>query len=120
MAFLKDKKAEIFKRHEMRDMMGGASVSYRSISPAPLWCYTRQLSQELIFTIRAHDMKEKRYFVFNYRDDVAVGDLVRYRDTWYEATRVDTQDDYRGDLFVYVKDCDDIPKHGEVMPYVDP
>lgn len=117
MAFLKDKKAQIFKRQMISDGMGGGSTAYIPISPAPLWCYARQLSQDVITSLRAADMQEKRYFVFNYRSDVAVGDFVLYREMWYSITRVDTQDDYRGDLFVYVKDCDDIPRQGELRPY---
>ena len=32
-------------------------------------------------------------------------DLILYREKWYQITRVDTEDDYNTDIFVYVKDA---------------
>ena len=43
--------------------------------------------------------------MLNYRADVAVTDLVEYAGRYYEITRVDTEDDYKGDLYVYAKDA---------------
>ena len=114
--FLKDKKAEIFTRVNTRDSMGGKITYYTPISPAPLWCYAKQISANLFFTARAYAIDEKRLFVFNYNADIAVYKVIRYRGEWYEITRVDTDDDYNGDMFVYVKDIT-APPNSNIKPY---
>ena len=45
--------------------------------------------------------------------------MVRYRGKWYRVTRVDTKDDYNGEVFVYVENANGgwIPKNTEIMPY---
>ena len=114
--FIKDKKAEIFDRLIVRDSMGGRITYYIPLSAAPLWCYAKQISASLYFAARAYQMEEKRLFVFNFNPDIAVYKLIRYRGQWYEITRVDTDEDYNGDMFVYVKDATP-PQDNYIMPY---
>lgn len=117
----KDKKAQIYKRHTAdQDSAGFAGQEYYTpVAPASLWCYAKQLTQQQLYAAHAFWNDETRYFVFNYRDDVKQYDLVYYvnKQTWYEVTRVDTTDDYNGDVFVYVKNLPRPPKMDKVKPY---
>lgn len=119
--FLKDKKAQIYRKADgERDSEGfGYQYSYYPYAPAPLWCYSKQLSAITLIAAAAYDTDETRLFVFNYKPNVKAYDLVLYRNTWYEITRVDTTDDYKGEMFIYVKDCPrgGLPKDSELQPY---
>ncbi len=101
--FLKDKKAQIY-----RDLAGEMDPDgfrgdscYVPLGKSPLWCYTRQTSMEFRQYALSVGKDERRFFVFNHLDGVGEGDYILYRDQWYEITRVDTADDYRGDMFIY-------------------
>lgn len=115
---LKDKKAEIYKLEVYSEPGGMPKKKYRPISQVPLWCYTKQLSQDVVFEAAAHGQEETRLFVFNYSNVPATYDLVLYRGAWYEITRVDTTDDYKGDLYIYVKDASQgsIPGDDDILP----
>jgi len=114
--FLKDKTAYIYKiGASYKDEYG---VTHRGqitqITGSPLWCYARQNSQSLSFTNGiAHVNEESRFFVFNYNEEIKQGCLIKYRNSWYTIQRVDTTDDYRGDMFVYADDTPlgEIPKN---------
>jgi len=97
-----------------------ASVYYPR-SSSSLWCYSKQLSQNQIFEAHSYGQEETRFFIFNYFSGIKVYDLILYRGTWYEITRVDTKDDYKTDLFVYVKDCGSgkVPDESYLMTYED-
>lgn len=119
--FLKDKKAQLYKSIMNGTTPGGYSnaPSYYPVAPAPVWCYARQLSQTDIFQAQSFGEDETRLFVFNYYPNVEVYDMVQYRGDWYRITRVDTTDDYKGDLFVYVQNAKaaQIPRDDEIKPY---
>lgn len=102
---LKDKKAQLYKvEHGDCNSNGYPSPdSFYPAAPAPIWCYTRQLTQDQLFAAMAVSQQETRLFVFNYYKGVDVYDVIEYKGEWYEVTRADTTDDYKGDLFVYVK-----------------
>lgn len=118
--FLKDKKAQIYKHHNGGTDPGGFPIDdyYTPIAPAALWCYTRQLSQEQLYAAHAFWNDETRLFVFNFRDDIKQYDKLHYiaKDEWFEVSRVDTTDDYNGELFVYVKSIRGI-KEEDLKPY---
>lgn len=101
--FLKDKKAQIFKKVTIINDKGRQVSSLEPITPV-IWCYTRQLSQGQIFAGMAFSQEETRLFVFNYREGVTLYNIIEYKGKKYEVTRVDTADDNKGELFVYVKD----------------
>lgn len=119
--YLKDKKAQLYKRVMNGTTPGGyaKAPSYYPVAPAPVWCYARQLSQTDIFQAKSFGEDETRLFVFNYYPGVEVYDMVLYRGGWYKITRVDTADDYKGDLFVYVQNAKAgaIPKDDEIKSY---
>lgn len=119
--YKKDKKAQIYKKqkghtNEYSDYVSGG---FKPIAPSPLWCYTSQLSQSDIFYAKTYGEQETRFFVFNNKHDINVYDMVLYKNTWYRITRVDTKDDYNGDLFVYVQLAIGgwIPGKDEILPY---
>ena len=121
--FKKDKKAQIYKRVPGHvDEYGDRQDAYRPVAPAPLWCYAKQLSEQQKFIAQSMSIDETRLFVFNYRNDVEVYDKILYKGVWYEVTRVDTLEDYNGELFVYVNDCPRGSKPGddEILPYEPP
>jgi SPP1 family predicted phage head-tail adaptor len=115
--FLKDKKAEIFKGTATRDKYGNYINSYVRQGGAALWCYARQISQDITLQAAMYGSNENRMFVFNYREGIEVGDLIRYNSKWYTITRIDTTDDYNTDLFIYVSDTatGSIPKNSEIV-----
>ncbi len=119
--FLKDKKAQIYKEVSQGKDEDGFSLpdKYYPIAPAPIWCYTSQLSQKDIVIAKAYDQTETRYFVFNNHKGIEIYDMISYRNVWYRITRVDTQDDYNGDIFVYVENAKGgwIPKDSDIAPY---
>ena len=119
--FLKDKKAQIYKRIMNGTNPGGYPYppTYYPIATAPIWCYAKQLSQSDIYKAMAIGVDESRLFVFNYYPNVDVFDIVQYKGKWYEITRVDTTDDYKSDLFVYVQNAKsgNIPKDNQIKPY---
>lgn len=117
--YLKDKKAEVFEIvYDDYD-----DEYWRPITPAPMWCYTRLVSESKKFEARIVDESIERYFVFNYNAKIEVDSIIRYKGVWYQAERVDTQDDYRGDMHVTVRECPkgDLPDERRILPYgVDP
>lgn len=119
--FQKDKKAQVYKKHSGGKDEDGFPVGdyWTPIAPASLWCYARQLSQEQLYAAHAYWNDETRLFVFNYRADIKQYDYLYYvnKDQWYEVSRVDTTDDYNGELFVYVKNLKYKPKEDDIKPY---
>lgn len=112
--FLKDKKAQIYNYYKDGTTDGGEY--WKPVSLYPLWCYTKQLTQQPFGTVATLD-DESRLFVFNYRNDVYQYDYIHYRHQWFEITRVDTKDDYRGELFVYVKNLKYPPVSNSIKSY---
>lgn len=117
--YKKDKKALIYKAISVSEPGKMPETYYTPTTPATVWCYSRQLSQNTIFEAKAHGEAETRFFVFNQRITVDLYDLILYRDKWYQVTRVDTEDDYISDVFVYVKDAPvgSNPKESDIKPY---
>ena len=116
--FLKDKKAEIFQKVSTRNIVGIETSYYVPIRAFPFWCYTKQINANIDFLNRVYDIQEKRMFVFNYDPLITVYQFIRYRGNWFEITRVDREDDYKSDVFVYVKEyntpnTNDIKAFGE-------
>lgn len=116
--YKKDKRAEIYKESRHTNEYGDTISGYKPISAAPLWCYTKQLTQDQIYKAMAVSSAETRLFVFNYRKDIEVLDSIKYKDKWYSITRVDTQNDYNTDIFVYVEEGY-TPEDYEILPYSD-
>lgn len=119
--YLKDKKAMIYWEKPSTKDSDGFPISggHVPFSKVPMWCYTKQLSQDQVFSAMAYGVNENRFFVFNNTKNVSVYNLILYKDKWYEITRVDTMDDYNGDLFIYVKDCPrgGKPNADDLLPY---
>lgn len=120
--FKKDKKAQVYKEAPSTQNAYGVyqSGGFYPIAASSLWCYARQNSQTLGFAAGvAYVNEESRFFVFNHNDHIEQGDLILYKEKWYEIQRVDTTDDYNGDMFVYADDCPSgkTPKASEIHPY---
>lgn len=120
--FKKDKKAQVYVTGKpIEDELGQMRPSgYYPISPISLWCYARQNSQTLSFTEGiAYINDESRFFVFNNNPLIKQATYIKYRDIWYTVSRVDTQDDYNGDMYVYASDTPigGVPKKNDVHDY---
>jgi len=100
--FLKDKKCTVYK---IDSTPHGVGEDDTLILVGELWCYSKQLSQNLIAEAGVvYANNESRMFVLNYNDDIVQGVFILYRGQWFKATRVDTTDDYNGEMFVYVEE----------------
>ncbi len=117
--YKKDKKAQIYKKVDVSQPGGMPRYGYAPRSPSLLWCYSAQLSQQGVYMAHAYGDDETRLFVFNYDAKVEFDQLVLYRGVWYLITRVDTKDDYNGELFVYVKNAvgGKIPSSTDIYDY---
>ena len=103
--FKKDKKIKLVTKSYTTSSSGFQTATYKYISNRSFWAYTNQLSQDQTFQAAAYGDSETRLFVLNYRDDLKIYDFVEYKGKYYSITRLDTTDDYNGELFVYVKDA---------------
>lgn len=117
--YKKDKKAQIYKKITIPNPGGKPKYGYVPRAESLLWCYATQLSQDDVFYAKTYGDSETRLFVFNYDPKVAFDQLVLYRNVWYQITRVDTNDDYNGELFVYVKNAigGNIPSDSSIQEY---
>lgn len=114
-AYLKDKKAIVYEVLEDDN----ERIWWRPITPAPMWCYTRLVSESKKFEARIVDESIERDFVFNYNAKIEIDSIIKYKGEWYQVERVDTQDDYRGDMHVTVRECPhgDVPNERRILPY---
>ena len=104
-SYLKDKKAYVYRKNASQKDQYGISRSGGYTLIGHLWCYTRLLSQSLTYDAKVAGTDETRLFIFNWNNEIAPRNYIYYKGTWYIATRVDTANDYRGDVYVYVQDC---------------
>ena len=104
--YLKDKKINIFKSSTAYVPGKGTMTVYRYLNESPIWAFSCQLTQDQIFAAKTYGESETRLFVLNYRDDLKLYNYIEYKGEYYSITRLDTKDDYNGELFVYVKYVD--------------
>ena len=104
--YIKDKKAKIYKLVGSGGVggVGEDDVYYQAISASPLWCYTKQLSGNLVYEAMVAGSDETRLFIFDYNTQIKPQGKIKYGDNWYEITRVDRTDDYKTECYVYVRD----------------
>lgn len=103
--YKKDKKVKLITKSSTQNAYGAYTTVYRYISNSSFWAYATQLSQSQTFEAAQYGDDEVRLFVLNYRDDLKLYDFIEYKGKYYSITRLDTKDDYKTELFVYVKDC---------------
>ena len=97
---LKDKKIEICEYRYTSDVIGNRVKTLVSI--ANVWAYFRQLSGDEIYRVTTRT-EEEVMFVINYRTDVTTENVIKYRGTIYNITRVDVYEGYKSDLTLYCK-----------------
>lgn len=114
--YKKDKKVKLIRKTTTKDKYGNSTKVYQYLTAAAIWAYARQLSQDQKFAAAQYGSSEVRLFVLNYRTDLEVYDFIEYRGAFYEITRLDTQDDYKGELFVYVKEAATGNKPNNIQP----
>lgn len=117
--FKKDKKVKLITKTTTKDKYGQYITVYRYISDASIWAYAKQLSQSQELEAKTFGTDDKRLFVLNYRSDLKIYDYIEYNGTYYSITRLDTKDDYNGELFVYVKDVDKGDTPTNIQPAED-
>ena len=114
----KDKQIRIVGRYTSQTPGGFATAHYKYLVEGSLWAYTRQLSQDQIFQAMAYGEAETRLFVLNHRSDLKLYYIIEYKGKYYTITRIDSDDDYNTELYVYVNDTKpgDTPRDGEIEP----
>lgn len=115
--YKKDKKAMIYKYKNVAEPGSMPREMYIPIRRSSLWCYASQLSQDRIYQAKGVGSNEYRFFVFNYLGDVEVNDSILYNGKWYHITRVDHEDDYKTDTFIYVDDMSTTPSPYDIVDY---
>ena len=115
--YLKDKKAMIYKKKEIAPPGRMPITWYIPIASSSLWCYTSQLSQSRIYEAMGVGRDENRFFVFNHIDGIELEDAILYKDRWYRITRIDTEDDYNTDIYIYVDDMSTQPSAEEIVDH---
>ncbi len=113
--YKKDKKIRVVTKTTTFDQYGNEIESYRYLT-GEIWAYTNQLSQSQVFEASQYGHDETRIFVLNFRDDLHLYDIIEYKEKYYTITRIDTRDDYRTELFVYVQDCPKGDTPHEIRP----
>jgi len=104
-SYLKDKKAYVYKKGERYQDDYGIWHDAGYTKVGYLWCYTRQLSQNLTYDAKIAGTDETRLFIFNWNEEIKPYQYIYYKGAWYIITRADTTNDYKGDVYVYVQDC---------------
>ena len=99
---LKDKKIEILAVTHTKDADGFTTETLTPIGPH-VWAYYRQLSGKEIYAAATVQAVEEVLFVVNWRTDITVRHVVRFRGVLYDITRVDDFQGYRGDVGVYAR-----------------
>jgi len=115
--YKKDKKCRLIGSRSERDSIGQYITTYYYSTPGEIWCYANQLSQSQTFEASQYGEDETRIFVFNYREDIALYSFIEYKGKFYTVTRVDTKDDYKTELFVYVQDTPKGKTPKNIQPY---
>ncbi len=120
--FKKDKQVRPIRRTAKNTAAGYPKQTYQYLTKGAIWAFTRQLSQDQKYAAHAYMTEEERFFVVNYRNDLKLYDQIEYKGVYYSITRLDTQDDYNTDLFIYVEKAKpgDYPKPNEILPYEEP
>lgn len=116
----KDKKIIIYKRTSTQDADGYPAEAYTPIHPGELWAYVRQQSASEVFAAMAVQVTEDMLFVVNWRADLVTTDtlslFIKYKNLWYNVTRIDTFEGYKEDLQIYGK-LVRTPDAGDIKPY---
>lgn len=99
---LKDKKIEILAASFTKDADGFSTETLAPIA-LPVWAYFRQLSGKEISAAQTVQAIEEVQFIIGWRDDITTAHAVRFRGAFYDITRVDTFEGYRGDIALYCK-----------------
>ena len=68
-----------------------------------VWAYFRQLSQKEIYTALEMQTPEEVLFQISYRPDISTTHIIRYKGVYYDITRVDVFEGYKGNLTLYCK-----------------
>lgn len=97
---LKDKKIEILTTKYVSDKYGNRTKE--TVVLATVWVYFRQLSGDEIYRVTTQT-EETVMFRINYRDDITTDNVIRYKGTLYNITRIDVFEGYKGDLTLYCK-----------------
>lgn len=115
--YKKDKKCRLIESFSSQNDYGVFQTGYRYSTPGEIWCYANQLSQSQTFEAKTYGEDETRLFVFNYREDIELYSFIEYKGKYYTVTRVDTKDDYKTELFVYVQDTPSGKTPKNIQPY---
>ena len=97
---LKDKKIDIQEVRYVTDKIGNRKKE--TVTIATVWAYFRQLSGDEIYRITTQT-EETVMFRINYRSDITTENVIKYRGTLYNITRVDMYEGYKNDLTLYCK-----------------
>ena len=73
-----------------------------TVTIATVWAYFRQLSGDEIYRITTQT-EATVMFLINYRSDITTENVIKYRGTLYNITRVDVYEGYKRDWTLYCK-----------------
>ena len=73
-----------------------------TVTLATVWAYFRQLSRDEIYKVTTQT-EETVMFRINYRSNISTDNIIKYKGTLYNITRVDVYEGYKNDLTLYCK-----------------
>ena len=76
--------------------------NWYDVTIATVWAYFRQLSGDEIYRVTTQATEEVMFRI-NYRSDITTAQVIKYKDTLYNITRVDVYEGYKRDLTLYCK-----------------
>ena len=97
---LKDKKIDIQGVQYVTDKY--VNHKKETVTIAMVWAYFRQLSGNEIYRATTQT-EETVMFRINYRSDISTDNIIKYKGTLYNITRVDVYEGYKNDLKLYCK-----------------
>lgn len=97
---LKDKKIDIQGVQYVTGKYGNHKKE--TVTIATVWAYFRQLSGNEIYRVTTQT-EETVMFRINYRSDISTDNIIKYKGTLYNITRVDVYEGYKNDLTLYCK-----------------
>lgn len=99
---LKDKKISIISSREEENEVGETVLVEGPIPGGEnIWAYYRHVTGNEFYEAAKVNAKEEALFIINWRDDIDTTMKIKFRNEFYNITRIDDFEGYKKDLKIY-------------------